>query len=75
MIPTSAMAQPDPNLMPPGVKVPNAEDAPVTKLNPAQLQLLGQKLALLFQSYRSDRRLAELRWLRCERQYLGVYDP
>lgn len=75
MVPSSAMAQPDPSLMPPGVKVPNAEDAPVKKLDPTQLQLLGSKLALLFTQYRSDRRLAELRWLRCERQYLGVYDP
>ena len=69
------MAQPDPNLKPPAVTVPNAEDAPVKKLNSTQLQLLGGRLSRLFMQYRSDRRLAELRWLRCERQYLGVYDP
>src|ERR1019366_9398232 len=69
------MAQPDPSLMPPGVKVPHAGDAPVKELKPRELQMLGGKLGLLFQQYRSDRRLAELRWLRHERQYLGVYDP
>ena len=69
------MATPDPSLLPPTVDVPSPEDAPVRKLNPTQLQMLGQRLNMLFMTYRSDRRLAELRWLRCERQYLGVYDP
>lgn len=75
MVSSSAMAQPDPSLMPPAVKVPHAEDAPVKKLSSVELQRLGQRLGSLFEQYRSDRRLAELRWLRCERQYLGVYDP
>ena len=75
MIKTSAMATPDPSLLPPAVDVPNPENSPVRKLNPTQLQMLGQRLNMLFMNYRSDRRLAELRWLRSERQYLGVYDP
>jgi hypothetical protein len=75
MVPSSSIAQPDPSLVPPGVDVPNAENAPVRKLDPVELQRLGSKLGLLFTQYRSDRRLAELRWLRCERQYLGIYDP
>jgi hypothetical protein len=75
MVPTSAMATPDPNLLPPAVKVPNAEDAPIKQLSPVHLQMLGEKLSQLFTQYKSDRRLAELRWLRNERQYLGVYDP
>ncbi len=75
MIKTSAMATPDPSLLPPTVDVPNPENSPVRKLDPTQLQMLGQRLNMLFMNYRSDRRLAELRWLRSERQYLGVYDP
>lgn len=75
MVPSSAVANPDPNLLPPTVKVLNPEGAPVTELKPRELQALGARLSLLFMQYRSDRRLAELRWLRCERQYLGVYDP
>ena len=75
MIKTSAMATPDPSLLPPTVDVHNPENSPVRKLDPTQLQMLGQRLNMLFMNYRSDRRLAELRWLRSERQYLGVYDP
>lgn len=39
------------------------------------LKTLGTRLVALFDQYRSDRRIAELRWLRNQRQYLGIYDP
>jgi hypothetical protein len=62
-------------LLPPAVSVPAANDPPKRELDPSELQRLGQKLAFLFEQYRSDRRIAELRWLRNQRQYLGLYDP
>lgn len=72
---TSAMAQPNMDNLPPAVAVETPADAPVKEINPVELQRLGAKLGQLFTQYRSDRRLAELRWLRNERQYLGIYDP
>lgn len=39
------------------------------------MTLLGQSLKSKFTRFESDRRFAELRWLRNLRQYLGVYDP
>ena len=36
---------------------------------------MGDKLSSLFTQYVSDRRIAELRWMRNLRQYLGQYDP
>ena len=62
-------------LLPPGVEVEPGGEPPVKKLDPNELRQLGQKLDFLWQQYRSDRRIAELRWLRNERQYLGIYDP
>lgn len=62
-------------LLPPGVTVGIGDDPPIKKINPDELRMLGQKLDFLWQQYRSDRRIAELRWLRNERQYLGIYDP
>lgn len=61
-------------IQPPGVNVPG-NDPPVRRISPDGLRNLGQKLSFLWQQYRSDRRIAELRWLRNERQYLAVYDP
>ena len=61
---------------PPAVDVPVQEGAsPVKSIDPQQLKVLGERLRQLFDQYRSDRRIAELRWLRNQRQYLGVYDP
>ena len=62
--------------LPEGAKVEGGEDeAPVKELNPIELRNVGEKLTTLFEQYRSDRRILELRWLRNERQYLGIYDP
>lgn len=41
----------------------------------SKLASLGQRLSKDFTQYERDRRLAELRWMRNLRQYLGVYDP
>jgi hypothetical protein len=61
---------------PPNVPVPGGTaDAPVTVVKSEQLRMLGVRLMSLFDQYRSDRRIAELRWLRNQRQYLGIYDP
>ena len=61
-------------LLPPGIEVAG-DDPPVKKFNPDDLRAVGQKLNFLFEQYRADRRILELRWLRNERQYLGLYDP
>jgi hypothetical protein len=60
---------------PPATTIASNDDAPVKVINKDALKQLGQNLNMLFNQYRSDRRLAELRWLRNQRQYLGVYDP
>lgn len=62
-------------ITPPDAKVEAGGDAPVKVIKSEDLLALGQKLAALFKQYVSDRRIAELRWLRNERQYLGIYDP
>ena len=48
---------------------------PVKTINPETLRQLGQNFSMLFDRYARDRRLAELKWMRNLRQYLGVYDP
>jgi hypothetical protein len=60
---------------PPSVDVPHNEDAPVEKISAEDLRALGQRFNTLFMQYVSDRRIAELRWLANQRQYLGIYDP
>lgn len=40
-----------------------------------KLKGLGMRLMSEFQTYERDRRLAELKWARNARQFLGVYDP
>ena len=47
--------------------------APV--LNDTVIASLGQRMMKDFAQYESDRRIAELRWMRNLRQFLGVYDP
>src|SRR5579863_1243345 len=69
-----SIAEQTASLEPPDVKVPG-EDSPVKEIDSEGLRNLGLKLSQLWQQYRSDRRIAELRWLRNERQYLGIYDP
>lgn len=41
----------------------------------AKLKDLGSRLMSLFEHYERDRRLAELRWAKNARQFLGIYDP
>ena len=60
---------------PPSVAVPHASSSPVTHINPVEMVNVGQRLHALFTQYVSDRRIAELRWLANQRQYLGIYDP
>lgn len=62
-------------LTPPDVQVEPVEDAPTRVIRADELRQLGQQLNSLFVQYVSDRRIAELRWLRNLRQYLGIYDP
>jgi hypothetical protein len=71
----SAVASAPAEMMPEGVDVPNNKDAPVKRISGAELRQLGQNLSSLFGAYKNDRRLFELRMLRNQRQYLGVYDP
>lgn len=63
------------DLAPPAVKVEPTDAAPVRRISSDELKTLGQQLAKTFEQYRSDRRIAELKWLRNLRQYLGIYDP
>jgi hypothetical protein len=44
-------------------------------INSEQVQRFGRQLYSKFIQYESDRRLAELKFARNARQYLGVYDP
>lgn len=57
------------------IPVPAPETAPVKVIKSTELKALGDKLSSLFTQYVSDRRIAELRWTRNLRQYLGIYDP
>lgn len=60
-------------LKPPAVAT--GTDAPVRQINSEVLRQLGYELNRLFDQYKSDRRLTELKWMRNLRQYLGQYDP
>lgn len=40
-----------------------------------KLRALGQRLGQRFLEYERDRRLAELKWAKNARQFLGIYDP
>lgn len=70
-----AQAAAQAELTPPAVEVQDATNAPVRKIKADDLRMLGQNLDKLFRQYVSDRRIAELKWLRNLRQYLGIYDP
>lgn len=63
------------DINPPDVMVNAPETAPVPVIKADELRILGQNLDKLFTQYVSDRRIAELKWLRNLRQYLGIYDP
>lgn len=63
------------SLKPPAVTVEASDDAPVRKVTSAELTQLGQNLDKRFRQYANDRFVAEQRWLRNLRQYLGQFDP
>lgn len=44
-------------------------------IKPEAMKKLGAKMAQKFTQYEADRKMAELKWARNARQYLGVYDP
>lgn len=64
-------------LMPPSVDVPSTalDPAPIKVIDAENLRVLGYNLSRLFTQYVADRLVAEERWLRNQRQYLGIYDP
>jgi len=70
-----AQATAQAEITPPAVPVQEVTDAPVKRISSEELRQLGQHLDTLFRQYVSDRRIAELKWLRNLRQYLGIYDP
>ena len=70
-----AIATANAELDPPSVKIAPVEDVPTKVIKSEDLRQLGQNFAQLFTQYVSDRRIAELKWLRNLRQYLGIYDP
>ena len=74
-VPPGNTAQALATLDPPGAVVENAMDAPVKHISGNDLKVIGQRFNMLFMQYVSDRRIAELRWLANQRQYLGLYDP
>lgn len=45
------------------------------EMKPDGLKRLGAMLSSRFTQYEQDRKLAELKWARNSRQYLGIYDP
>ncbi len=55
--------------------VEEAQEIPAPVMKPEGLRRLGGTLARRFTQYEQDRRLAELKWARNSRQFLGVYDP
>jgi hypothetical protein len=61
---------------PPAVtEIEPVETTPVKKISSEQLKRLGELLTKRFEEYKGDRRLAEDKWVRNLRQYLGLYDP
>jgi hypothetical protein len=58
----------------PSLAAPPASPPPPVAVDPAARARLGAELLSRFKQYESDRRLAELKWERSARQYLGVYD-
>lgn len=63
----------DSNFTPPQLNTPE-EPAPKAP-NPEAWRSLGGKMQSKFTQYKNDRKLAELKWARNARQYLGIYDP
>jgi hypothetical protein len=57
---------------PPAVTI--EEPTPVRRIDSEKMKQLGMNLSNVFTQYMADRRVAELKWLRNMRQYLGIYD-
>lgn len=63
---------------PPSATQPGASSvlqSGIVRINESGMRALGQTLEARFRQYETDRRLAELKWERNARQFLGVYDP
>lgn len=63
-----------------GVVPPVMEDDQIVEsmarsLDPEKLRTLGLKLHSRFETYERERRIAEIKWMRNLRQYLGQHDP
>ena len=72
------MAGTNPNAAPNSAVRPPATSAleqGARKLDEGRLNAWGQRLMQDFTQYERDRRLAELKWARNARQFLGIYDP
>ena len=48
---------------------------PVRVVKQEALRMLAGTLTSMFEQFSRDRQLAEQKWLRNLRQYLGIYDP
>jgi hypothetical protein len=59
----------------PPLAVEPQENAPVRVVSPLALKGIATQLLKLFETYKSERRIAEVKWMRNLRQYLGIYDP
>lgn len=64
----------DQDILPP-LAVEPQDNAPVREVSPLALRGLSEQLLKTFEQYKSDRRIAEMKWMRNLRQYLGLYDP
>jgi hypothetical protein len=53
----------------------NGAAPPVRQLDQTTLRNLGQKYKSMFDRFASERLIAEQKWIRNLRQYLGIYDP
>jgi hypothetical protein len=75
---STPLQQPAATALPATIPVPGSPDAPAPNapvVDPDALRRLGADLASKYVQYKSDRKLAELKWERNARQYLGIYDP
>lgn len=61
--------------VPPEMTGEQIMESTVRALDPEKLKSLGQKLHARFETYERERRIAEIKWMRNLRQYLGQHDP
>lgn len=60
---------------PPEMTGEQAVQSAARALDPEKLRTLGLKLYQRFETYERERRIAEIKWMRNLRQYLGQHDP